>query len=228
MVNWIGKAFKNFRQFWIEDVSFIVLLCILIFIVFIFPVLFVLTDSSDGLFISLLFMILLFIGIFSAIDRIFVITNAILFIVYLFLIIIRFDDSDRNYYFFEKIIGVVNIISFLIINIRLLFRNDSYNLFRVIGAINVYLLIALAGAFSFEIIHIIKGNSIQSSMHPLDKALDYSDYIYYSLVSLTTVGYGDLIPMNTATKMLSVFISAIGMLFPAIVIALLISLKRDK
>jgi voltage-gated potassium channel Kch len=122
----------------------------------------------------------------------------------------------------------VNIISFLIINIRLLFRNDSYNLFRVIGAINVYLLIALAGAFSFEIIHIIKGNSIQSSMHPLDKALDYSDYIYYSLVSLTTVGYGDLIPMNTATKMLSVFISAIGMLFPAIVIALLISLKRDK
>ena len=122
----------------------------------------------------------------------------------------------------------MNIISFLIINIRLLFRNDSYNLFRVIGAINVYLLIALAGAFSFEIIHIIKGNSIQSSMHPLDKALDYSDYIYYSLVSLTTVGYGDLIPMNTATKMLSVFISAIGMLFPAIVIALLISLKRDK
>ena len=41
---------------------------------------------------------------------------------------------------------------FIFINVRLLFRNVESNIFRVIGAVNVYLLFALMGAFAFEIL----------------------------------------------------------------------------
>lgn len=52
---------------------------------------------------------------------------------------------------------------------------------------------------------------------------DFADYLYFSLVSLTTVGFGDIQPANAAAKMLSVFLSTIGMLYPAVVIAKLVA-----
>ncbi|WP_052307644.1 potassium channel family protein [Belliella baltica] len=52
---------------------------------------------------------------------------------------------------------------------------------------------------------------------------DYVSYIYYSLVSITTVGYGEIFPLNVPTKMLSVFLSAIGILYLAVIIAKLVS-----
>jgi len=48
--------------------------------------------------------------------------------------------------------------------------------------------------------------------------------MYFSLTSLTTVGFGDIVAENMAVKMLAVFLSAAGMLFPAIVLARLVSL----
>jgi hypothetical protein len=43
-------------------------------------------------------------------------------------------------------------------------------------------------------------------------------------VCLTTVGFGDISPINGFTKMFSVFLSSIGILYPAVVIARLVSL----
>lgn len=51
-----------------------------------------------------------------------------------------------------------------------------------------------------------------------------AQFMYFSLTSLTTVGFGDIFAENMAVKMLSVFLSAAGMLFPAIVLARLVSL----
>jgi hypothetical protein len=50
--------------------------------------------------------------------------------------------------------------------------------------------------------------------------------VYYSLVSLTTVGYGDIYPDGMAARMLSVMLSAVGILYPAVVISRLISGKN--
>jgi len=52
---------------------------------------------------------------------------------------------------------------------------------------------------------------------------DFASYIYFSLVSLTTVGFGDLYPTQIMAKMLSVFLSTIGILYPAVVIAKLVA-----
>jgi hypothetical protein len=53
---------------------------------------------------------------------------------------------------------------------------------------------------------------------------DYISFIYFSFASMTTVGFGDVYAINTASKMLAVFLAAVGMLYPAIIIARLVAL----
>ncbi|WP_222537074.1 potassium channel family protein [Pedobacter polysacchareus] len=136
---------------------------------------------------------------------------------------IRFDDTPKEYYLVEHLVGLVNMSLFIFTNVRLLFQNAECNIFRVIGAVNVYLLFALMGSFAFEILEIQTGKSIAGNINLHNNDTDYAVYVYYSLVSLTTVGYGDIYPDGMASRMLSVLLSALEILYPAVVIARLIT-----
>jgi len=48
---------------------------------------------------------------------------------------------------------------------------------------------------------------------------------YFSFVTLTTVGYGDILPASLVTRSLANFEGLIGTLFPAILIARLVSME---
>jgi hypothetical protein len=78
------------------------------------------------------------------------------------------------------------------------------------------------GAFALEIIQITTGHSISGDESLSGQDQDFVTYIYFSLVSLTTVGFGDFVPTQIAAKMLAVFLSTIGILYPAVVIAKLV------
>lgn len=49
-------------------------------------------------------------------------------------------------------------------------------------------------------------------------------WIYYSFVTLTTVGYGDVTPVHPAARSLAMLEALIGQLYPAILLARLVSL----
>lgn len=224
------KTFTQIKDYWLSDASFLTLLIMLIFIVFVMPVLIDLGYDSI-LFLNIMFIALFFTGIFSAKENILIVLTTTLFFAHVVLKLIRLSDSPYEYYFWERIVGLLNLLVFIFINMRLLFRDEEINLYRVIGAINVYLLIALFGAFLFEIITIFFGDSIVGDIKLRNDDEDYAYYIYYSLVSLTTVGYGDIYPSNMASRMVSVFLSATGILYPAVIIAKLVasaSLKQKK
>ena len=210
------------KDYWHSDTSFITLLVMLLFMVFIMPVL-IEGAVVDIFFLNVLFLTLYFIGIFSSEDKWNIYLSSFLFFAHLILLMIRFDDTPKEYYLLERLVGLVNMSLFIFINVRLLFRNAESNTYRVIGAVNVYLLFALMGAFAFEILKIQTGKSIAGNISLQNNDTDYATYVYYSLVSLTTVGYGDIYPDGMASRMLSVLLSAIGILYPAVVIARLVT-----
>jgi len=217
-----SNAVKAFRSYWLRDVSFVSLLIILIFVVFILPVLMDKDVESMVLF-NIVLISIFFVGIWSAQNSFELILSAALFMIHLILKIIRFSDNEWEFKVFENVVASLNTMVFIFINFRLLFRNQQFNFQRVLGAVNVYLLIAMLGAFGYELVNLLEGSSIEGNIELYENERDFSNYIYFSLVSLTTVGYGDIFPANQISRMISVFLSAIGILFPAIVIARLVS-----
>lgn len=218
----IKYAFRNFTNYWLTDASFGVLLLLLIFTVFVLPIL-IEYGHVHSIFVNTVFLFLFFTGIWSSKNNSFILITSALFFAQLALRILRFSDWDFEFYLSEWIVGILNMIVFIFLNIRLLFRDFEVNVYRVIGAINVYLLVAILGAFVFEIIHLMTGSSISGGPNLAGLDEDYAYYIYFSLVSLTTVGFGDLYPVQIMAKMLSVFLSTIGILYPAVVIAKLVA-----
>ncbi|MCR9017480.1 potassium channel family protein [Aquiflexum gelatinilyticum] len=210
------------KRYWESDASFITLLVMLLFTVFFLPILIHHKEDSTY-FLNTMFIMLFVIGMFSARERLFFTIAATLVVIHLVLRMIRFSDNPYEFYFEERIVILLNLLVFSIINFRLLFRNSEVNLYRVIGAINVYLLVALMGSFGFELMQLSNGNAISGDMTFEGRDRDFGNYIYFSLVSVTTVGFGDMLPVSIGAKMLSVFLSTFGILYPAVVIAKLVS-----
>jgi len=53
--------------------------------------------------------------------------------------------------------------------------------------------------------------------------LDFSRLNYFAFVSITTVGYGDIVPVRRLAQMACISLSIVGPLYIAIVMGLLIS-----
>lgn len=95
---------------------------------------------------------------------------------------------------------------------------------RVYGGVAVYLLIGII----FAIIHHRLGVESPSAYLVSDQAqrgpqLNWADYLYYSFVCLTTVGFGDISPRSVWARNVSVAEAAVGMLYPAVLLARLVS-----
>jgi voltage-gated potassium channel len=50
----------------------------------------------------------------------------------------------------------------------------------------------------------------------------FENFIYYSFVTITTVGYGDMLPIHPASKMLAILLCISGHFYTTIVLALII------
>jgi hypothetical protein len=218
---------RNLQSYWLADASFVTLLIMLISAVFILPVIMEISDHGVLLF-NILLLSVFFSGIFSTRSVGLIVVSAILFSIHLALRLIRFGENPYSFYVLENVMGIANTLVFIFINLRLLFRDESVNTYRIIGAVNVYLLFALLGALALEVIHATTGVSIGGNVALSGKDDDYVHFIYFSLTSLTTVGFGDIHAVSTSAKMLATFLSTLGILFPAIVIARLVGLASSR
>ena len=218
---------SNLQSYWLADASFVTLLIMLITAVFILPV--IVENSGHGvLLFNILLLSVFFSGIFSTRSVGLISTSAILFSIHLALRVIRFGENPYSFFILENIIGIANALVFIFINLRLLFRDQIVTAYRIVGAVNVYLLLALTGALTLEVIHAATGVSLGGNVALSGKDDDYVHFIYFSLASLTTVGFGDIYAVSTSAKMLATFLSTLGILFPAIVIARLVGLASSR
>ncbi|HET7001995.1 MAG TPA: ion channel, partial [Puia sp.] len=103
---------------------------------------------------------------------------------------------------------------------RTLFKGHV-NEHRIAGAIVVYLLTALIFALLYHSIFLLFGQSAFKGLSHYER----SEFMYFSLTTLTTVGYGDITPVNQFARSLANLEALNGQLYPAILIARLVSLE---
>lgn len=94
---------------------------------------------------------------------------------------------------------------------------------RILGAITLYILIGVVWSEAYQLIGIYEYGAF-AGIPPGDLPADRSTWIYFSFVTLTTVGYGDITPVAHAARALAILEALIGQLYPAIVLARLVSL----
>lgn len=103
-------------------------------------------------------------------------------------------------------------------------RLDATNLNVLSGAGAVYLLLALIWALSYRVIGGLAPGAFEG-VSP-DQLSAWTQYIYFSLTTLTTLGYGDITPVNPFARVWSTLEAVVGVLYVAILVARLVSLYR--
>lgn len=92
-------------------------------------------------------------------------------------------------------------------------------LHSVMGALTVYLLAGLIFAFAYSVMGAIAGSPVLSHIGS-DK---HAEEVYFSFITLTTVGYGDIAPTAAASRMTSVLEALFGQLYLVTIVAVIVS-----
>lgn len=107
---------------------------------------------------------------------------------------------------------------------RAVFRGGRVTYHRIIGAILLYLLIAVAFATLFLFVGLSDHGAIKGITFDDDQSLA-SALFYMSFVTLTSTGYGDIVPVHPLARSLCNIESVIGQLYPATLLARLVTLE---
>jgi hypothetical protein len=106
-----------------------------------------------------------------------------------------------------------------------IFRSRQITLDTIFAAVIVYLLIALTFAMVYDLIFLLAPQSflIPNLTSPENTLLRH-EFLYFSLLTITTLGYGDIVAILPLAQMLSVLEAVVGQLYVAILIAGLVGI----
>ena len=91
-------------------------------------------------------------------------------------------------------------------------------------AVSIYLLLGLLWFALYSSITSLYPNAILSSQRAIPNRP--SELLYFSLATLTTLGYGDVVAANSEVRILAVLEAVTGVLYVAITVAILVSSYR--
>ena len=107
---------------------------------------------------------------------------------------------------------------------RAVFAAGRITYHRVIGAVLLYLAIGFVFVALFTLVGALAPGSF-SGLTVADRIFVPSDFVYFSFSTLTTVGYGDIVPVHPIARSLCNVEAIIGQLYPATLLARLVSLE---
>ncbi len=105
--------------------------------------------------------------------------------------------------------------------IVLMLRTTKVTTGMLFAAINVYLLFGIIGGFGFMLIE----NAFPGSLNNLklvSLTTDPSHFIYFSFMTMCTVGFGDITPATAPAEALSVMLAVLGPIYLTMLVAVLV------
>jgi hypothetical protein len=144
---------------------------------------------------------------------------AIIAIILNILSIARQDDTLR-------IIALLALFIFLLLvafnTLRQVGFSDNISLNRIVGAICIYLLLGVIWSIAYTVLEFFQPGSFKG-MTEMVSPLRNPDWIYFSFVTITTLGYGDITPVTQTAKTLSFAEAIVGQFYIAVLVAGLVS-----
>jgi hypothetical protein len=133
-----------------------------------------------------------------------------------------------------------------LVTLRWTLRRREVDIETIYGAVSVYLLMALIWALAFYTLALVSPGSlqypeddafgeVQRSRQAGDRIAEERDWrdislkaqgsmVYFSFVTLTTLGYGDIHPKSEAARVLAMLEAVLGQLYLVILVARMVGL----
>ena len=105
--------------------------------------------------------------------------------------------------------------------------NPSVTTDTLAGAVSAYFLIGITFGVAYMTIDSLFPGSFRDTVQP-GKLFTPMDYTFFSFVTLTTVGYGDIVPWTAHARSLAILESMIGIMYPAVLVSRLVGLHGRK
>ncbi len=107
---------------------------------------------------------------------------------------------------------------------------NDISLNRIVGAVCVYLLLGVMWSIAYNVLEYLQPDSFKGLTELVSPAWN-PDWIYFSFVTITTLGYGDITPITQTARSLVVAEAIVGQFYIAVLVAGLVSAyissKRD-
>lgn len=121
--------------------------------------------------------------------------------------------------------GLAIILVFFVVSITLalthLFSSGSISLSRITGGVCIYLMLGITWAILYVYLYrYVPG--VFMGLPPSDETVVLWDLIYFSFVTMSTLGYGDITPVGSMARTLAYMQAVTGQLYIAILIGAMV------
>jgi hypothetical protein len=96
----------------------------------------------------------------------------------------------------------------------------------LLGAAAVYLLIGIIWTVSYVVIHAFDPGAF--ALIPHETRPIFHQFLYFSLMTLTTLGYGDITPLNPFAQIWATMEAVVGTLYIALLVARLVGMYQGR
>jgi voltage-gated potassium channel len=109
---------------------------------------------------------------------------------------------------------------------RVVLSPGPINADRIVGALCIYLLIGVLWAILYSLIEVFEPTAfVLAGGHPKEPL---EHFLYYSFVTLTTIGYGDMTPLHPVARTVAYLEAVVGQLYIAVLIAGLVGRRTTE
>jgi hypothetical protein len=127
----------------------------------------------------------------------------------------------------DTLFTLLSLSALILIVFRQVSREGPVSAHTVRGAIALYLLIAILFAFLYGLTEELAPGAFTMPGSQAGAVARSETFYYFSIVTLTTVGFGDITAVHPFVRSLVMLEALIGQLYPAILIARLVTLQLE-
>ena len=106
-------------------------------------------------------------------------------------------------------------------SVRQVLFEGEVDLNKINGSVCIFLMLALLWAILFQFVEVVMPGSF-SNITSVAGQVEYDKFVYFSLVTLTTLGYGDTTPTTPLSGVLAALEAVVGVFYIAILVAALV------
>ncbi len=128
--------------------------------------------------------------------------------------------------FLDAFAWIIIDLAMIVVIARAVFAPGRITFHRVNGAVLLYLTIGLTFVGLYTLVGLCAPHAFAGFSVSHDRGLA-SSVIYFSFVTLTSVGYGDIVPVHPVARALANLEGIIGQLFPATLLARMVTLELE-